>query len=196
MKKGSLLIVLLVIVLLSGIGLGVFYFYYMNSGTEHEPIKQEIGEGILKNYAILKIFYPTGDRLEIYEKKVSSNLSRLDMADILIKDYLAFSGKIDTGVIPEGSKLNSIFVTPDNVVYIDFNRTFKRNFRGDATDEFMLLKSIYYTIMSNLEDIKDVVILIDGKLAETVGGHFFANIPLGSLFTQESSQEAQTDSEL
>jgi hypothetical protein len=185
MKKSSfLLIVLFFLFLISAAG-GVFYIYVSFYQTpEPEKINEPLSDAILRNYTNLKIFYPVGEGTEIFEKKVSSDLTRLEMADLLITTYLKISRQLDTGVIPEGASVNNIYISRDNIVYIDFSKAFKKNFRGDVIDEYMLLKTILDTIMGNVEDISDVVILIDGRQQETLGGHFFLNRPLKTILTQ------------
>jgi len=184
MKKGNLLIILLILVSLTGIGFGVFYFYFYEPQSEPVPVREDINENILKDYTTLKIYYPAGIRLELKEKKVPGILSPIKMANILIKEYLNLSGESRTAILPEGTRLNNIFISSDGIVYLDFNQEFTRNFQGDVLDEYMLLKSIFNTMLSNL-DIKDVMILINGKEAETIGGHFLINQPLKRIVTRE-----------
>ncbi|MEC4684576.1 MAG: GerMN domain-containing protein [Nitrospirota bacterium] len=184
MKKGNLLIILLVLVSLAGIGFGVFYFYFYEPRSEPVPVREDINESILKDYTTLKVYYPMGNRLELREKKVPGILSPIKMADILIREYLNLSGESETAILPEGTRLNNIFISSDGIVYLDFNQEFTRNFQGDVLDEYMLLKSIFNTMLSNL-DIRDVMILINGKEAETIGGHFMINQPLKRIVAQE-----------
>ncbi len=184
MKKGNLLIILLILVSLAGIGFGVFYLYFYEPESGPVPAREDINENILKDYTTLKIYYPAGTRLELKEKKVPGILSPIKMADILIKEYLNLSGESNTSILPEGTRLNNIFISSDGIVYLDFNQEFSRNFQGDVLDEYMLLKSIFNTMLSNL-DIKDVMILINGKEAETLGGHFMINQPLKRIVTRE-----------
>ncbi|HEB75834.1 MAG TPA: hypothetical protein ENJ04_05745 [Nitrospirae bacterium] len=184
MKKGRLLIIMLILVSLAGVGFGVFYLYFYEPATEPVPVRDGINESILKEYTTLKIFYPAGNRLELVEKKVPGILSPIKTAEILINEYLDVSGKAGSGILPEGTRVDNIFISSDGVVYLDFNREFSRNFQGDVLDEYMLLKSIFNTILGNL-DVRDVMILINGKEAETIGGHLLINRPLKEIVTQE-----------
>ncbi|RMG03124.1 MAG: hypothetical protein D6726_06240 [Nitrospirae bacterium] len=182
MKRGSFFILIIIFILAVGVGIGMFYFYFIDQNTmEQRPLKTETSDAILRNYTYVRIFYPVGEDIEIIEKKVSSDLSRLEMADYLISEYLKVSASMDTGVIPEGTSVNDVYISRDNIVYIDFNSPFKKNFRGDVIDEYMLIKTIYDTIIGNIEDLSDVAILIDGKQTETLGGHFMISRPLKSI---------------
>ncbi len=185
MKKSSLLLIILLFFFLISAAGGVFYVYVSFYQTsEPEKASEPLSDAILRNYTSLRIFYPVGEGTEIFEKKANSDLTRLEMADLLISTYLKISGDLDTGVVPEGASINNIYISRDNVVYIDFSSAFKKNFRGDVIDEYMLLKTIFDTIMGNVEDVSDVVILIDGRQQETLGGHFFLNRPLKTILTR------------
>ena len=190
MKRSSgILLILVILVSLLGIGFGVFYFYFY----DHEPVPvragKDINESILREYTTLKVFYPVGSRLELVEKKVPGILSPINLSDILIKEYLNVSGEFDTGILPEGTRVNNVFISTEGILYLDFNREFKRNFQGDVLDEYMLLKSIFDTMISNL-DIRDVMILVDGKETESIGGHFMVNEPLKKIIPQDIGVES------
>ncbi len=184
MRKGSLLLIMLVLVSLAGIGFGVFYFYFYEPGTEPVHVSEDISEGILKDYTTLKVFYPTGDGLKLIEKRAPGILSPIKTADILVKEYVDLSARQGTPFLPKGTRVNNVFLSSDGIVYIDFNKEFKRNFQGDATEEYMLLKSIYDTMVSNL-DIRDVMILVNDRETESIGGHLMINRPLKKIVTQE-----------
>jgi hypothetical protein len=74
--------------------------------------------------------------------------------------------------------LLGLYKDASQVLYADLSDELRRNFQGDALDEYLLLKGIYETIISNLRDVQDVKILIEGKEAETLGGHLYLKFPL------------------
>jgi hypothetical protein len=73
----------------------------------------------------------------------------------------------------------------DRVLYVDLSDEFRRNFQGDALTEFFLLKGLYESIISNVEDIQDVKVLVDGKEVETLGGHLYLLYPLKDMVSYE-----------
>ena len=189
MRAGKGIVIgLVVAILLLGAALGVFYFYLYDQEPEKIVTGEDISESIIREYTTLKIYRPMGGKVELVEKKVPGILSILDLADILMEEYLKASTELDTGVLPEGTKLNNLFMGADGVLYLDFNREFERNFRGDVLDEYMLLKSIFDTLISNL-DVMDVMILVDGKETESIGGHFMINRPLKAVLNGEVAFE-------
>ncbi len=177
-----------VIILLLGIGAGLFYFYFHEEPAP-KPLVQEMEEGIIKNYTYLRVFYPVGGRTEIFEKKVPGIMTPLEIAQKLVEEYIRIAHELDTGIVPPDTRLNNIFISGDGIVYLDFNSALSKNFTGDVIDEYMLLKSIFDTMVSNL-DIEDVVILVNHREIESIGGHLFANRPLKGLVAEAYPQEA------
>jgi hypothetical protein len=189
MKKGSIVFFLFVLIFTIGVSIGVIYFYFYNYNfgndeTEQLPPQQDIGEGILKSYTNLKIIYPVGRSVEIAEKRVPMTMIPLEMAETLMEEYIRISTDLIMGVLPEGIALNNVFLTEQGILYLNFSKALVSNFQGDITDEFILLKSIFDTIVSNM-DVEDVVILVDSKMTDSLGGHFLINRPLKHILTQE-----------
>ncbi len=167
-------ILLIVAVLVAGALTGVVYFYYKQRQQKEEfPVltQPEV------SYTYLRIFFPVGDRLEVFEKRVEGRFLPVQMAEMLIKEYISLSEEMHTGLIPEGTKLKGAYLSSEGIIYLDFDKVLARRFNGDVMDELMFLRSIYETMISNLE-INDVVVLFDGKEEESLGGHFFINRPL------------------
>ncbi len=180
----------LILILLLGIGAGVFYFYYHEEPVT-KPLITETKEAIVQNYTYFKIYYPVGSKMEIIEKKVPGLMNQTKKAETLIKEYLRVSRELDTGIIPPDTDILGVYISDDGTLYLDFNTSLKDNFTGDVTDEYMLLKSISDTMISNLE-IEDVVILVNHKEVETIGGHFYVNRPIKELlriYTETGTQQ-------
>jgi spore germination protein GerM len=85
--------------------------------------------------------------------------------------------------LPKNARLLGVYKGADRILYIDISGEFRRNFQGDAFAEFLLLKSLYESLISNVEDIQDVKVLIEGKEAETLGGHLYLVYPLKDIVT-------------
>ena len=183
MSRVKFTVLIMFLLFLLGVGIGVFYYYMIKEPQEQVPPKTP-QSGIVTNYIYLKIFYPVGGRVDIVEKKIPEILSQVKLAERVIQEYFKVASEIDTGVLPEGVRVENLFIASDGILYVDFNRAIERNFKGDIVDEYVLIKSFYETIISNV-DVQDVVILIDQKEAETIGGHFLINQPLKELFSSD-----------
>jgi len=70
-------------------------------------------------------------------------------------------------------------------LYVDLSDEFRRNFQGDVLAEFLLLKGLYESLISNEQEIQDVKILIEGKEIETLGGHLLLTYPLREMVSYE-----------
>jgi|Deesub1362B_J571_1020462.scaffolds.fasta_scaffold00176_5 hypothetical protein len=181
MKVHRLLIIALLVVLL-GTAIGVFYFYYTQEKRQTTEVvsKEEPTEG----YTYIKIFYPIGGKIEIFEKRLPGVFSQIKLAEVLVKEYIEISTEMDTGVMPEGTKILNIFLSSDGILYLNFNKTLRSRFRADILDEYMFLRSLFDTMISNL-NINDVVILINNREVETLGGHFLINQPLKRVVSED-----------
>ena len=69
-------------------------------------------------------------------------------------------------------KILGIYRDQNQILYIDLSDELRRNFQGDALDEYLLLKGMYETLVSNVQDFQDLKVLVEGKEIETLGGHF------------------------
>ena len=79
-------------------------------------------------------------------------------------------------IIPEGTKLLDLRVE-GATAYVNFSGEIREaNYGGEM--ESVLIDSIVWTL-TQLEEIKFVQILVDGKIVETLGGHCLINKPLG-----------------
>ncbi len=183
MSKAKFTVLLMVFLFLLGVGIGVVYYYMVKEEPQTVTAKAP-QSGIVTNYIYLKIFYPMGGKVEIVEKKIPEILSQVKLAERVLNEYFKVAEEFNTGVIPEGIQVEDIYISSDGILYVDFNRAVERNFKGDIVDEYIMIKSLYETLISNL-DIQDVVILIEHKEAETIGGHFLVNKPLKEFFSSE-----------
>jgi len=180
MKKSFKVIILIIIIGIFSAIAGGFYFYWSD---KKEFVQQRIThEKSEEEYTYLKVFYPIGNKMEVIEKRIPGLLPPVKTAESLVKEYIEISKEMYSGILPEKTDLNNVFLSPDGILYIDFNKYIKKGVRADIMDEYMFLKSLFNTMMSNL-DIEDMVILVDHKEVETLGGHFLLNQPLKAVFS-------------
>ena len=53
--------------------------------------------------------------------------------------------------------------------------------------EFLVLKGLYESLVSNTPDIQDIKVIIEGKEVETLGGHLYLLYPLKDTVSHEIS---------
>lgn len=168
---------------------GYLYFFrrqeipFHNSGFEKE-------EGIYDaDLSLVKIYYPLKDRLIMEEKMVKGQASTPAMASSILMEFLKGSSRQQGSLIPQGARLLNTFMGKDGILYIDLSDEIRRNFQGDAYAEFLLLKGIYESIISNLSGVEDVKILVEGKEIESLGGHISILYPLKNTVASVMGEE-------
>lgn len=178
-------IALLLIVFVVGIVGGYLYFSKIIPGrnsTSDETLSGTLGS---EDFFTLRIYYPIGNTLQIEERRLPKTERQMTIAEATIEAYLRGPIGTTTSSIPRGAKLNGLYRGADKILYVDLSDEFRRKFQGDVFSEFLLLKGLYESLISNVEDIQDIKILIEGKEAETLGGHFSIMYPLKELVSYE-----------
>lgn len=143
----------------------------IGTGTGERP-----GGGVAQDL-VLKVYLPAEGGLREEERRIPPEALAVRLAEYLVREYLK--------ALPAGlsnAKLLGIYKDRDNVLYVDLSDDFRRNFSGDARQEFFLLKSLYDTLSRNIPVVQDVVILSEGRQVESIGGHFSVMKPLKATF--------------
>lgn len=173
-------IFLVFILFLAGASGGYFLLHKFIGKDRPSPATsiQEGFSGGPEEFFSLRLSYPVNNTLQVMEKKVPRPAGQSATADAIIEEYLKGPGNGKTSQVPQNVKLLGLYKDQAQVLYVDLSDEIRRNFQGDALTEYLLLKGIYESLVSNLQDVRDVKILIEGKEAETLGGHFYLKFPL------------------
>ena len=94
---------------------------------------------------------------------------------------LLATGAGDTNLyrtLPEGTRLNQVFVSEDGTAYVDFNSALADNHPGGILSEQATVYSIVNSLAFNLPEVERVKILINGIEKETLAGHTLLELPL------------------
>ena len=133
----------------------------------------------------LRMFYPVGTRMEMIEKLLPRRTKESAIAEAVIEEYFAGPGEELSSCIPQNVKLLGLYKGPDQILYVDLSDELRRNFQGDALQEYLLLRGLYESLISNLQDISDVKVLVDGKEIESLGGHVYLKYTLKEAVSYE-----------
>jgi hypothetical protein len=133
----------------------------------------------------LRMYYPVNDQLLMQERKRPRRTAQLAIAEAAVEEFLKGPGEGVMSAIPSDSKLLGVYKDTEQILYVDLSDEFRRNFQGDAYAEFFLLKGLYESLISNVPDIQDVKVLIEGKEIETLGGHLYLLYPLKDIVSPE-----------
>jgi spore germination protein GerM len=80
--------------------------------------------------------------------------------------------------IPAGTKLLGVFVSDRNEAFIDLDATVRTKHPGGSMNELFTVYTIVNAIATNLPDIQQVQLLIDGHEVDTLAGHVDLRHPL------------------
>jgi hypothetical protein len=178
---------IVLLILLFSVGVTGGYLYFSKVILKYTPAPEGADEGLAKTEDIflLRMYYPVGDQLQIEERKCPRRTGLAAIATATVEEYLKGPAGSAATHMPKDVKLLALYRGADRILYVDVSDELRRNFQGDALTEFLLLKGLYESIISNVEDIDDVKVLIEGKEAETLGGHFYLLYPLKEMVSYE-----------
>jgi hypothetical protein len=189
MNRKKLLIIILLGLLFIG-GLAGGYLYFSKIYSREMAASEERIEALPKteDFISLKIYHPVGNRLQIEEKRVQARTTQISIAQSVVKEFLKGPVGSQVSEVPKDARLLGIYRDADRILYIDLSEEFRRNFQGDALSEYLVLKGLYDSLISNLDDVEDVKILIEGREIETLGGHFYLSYPLKNMVSYETNK--------
>lgn len=170
-------VIILVVLVLAGLLTGALFFGKHFRTGKSQPEQQNLKETPQEEFTYLKVFFPVGGRLQIFEKRIPGRLTQTKLTEVLVQEFLNLNSEMNTGIIPAKVKLLDAYISNEGVLYLNFPSALASGFRADVMDEYLFLKGLLDTMISNLT-IDDVVILIGGREVESLGGHFFVNRPL------------------
>lgn len=183
MKKPYSMVLLLVLFLA-----GVFGGYLVFMKVFPQQISPEdVDESLIvqEDFFTLRMYYPVNESLLMEERKLPRRTAQLAIAEAVVEEFLKGPTGGVTSAVPGDSRLLGIYKDADQILYVDLSDEFRRNFQGDVYTEFFLLKGLYESLISNVPDIQDVKVLIEGKEIETLGGHLYLLYPLKDIVSAE-----------
>lgn len=186
MNNRKLWITLIGLLFLAG-AIGSYFFMHKFTGSEKQPSSTTAQNPVMEltDISVLRIYQPRNNGIEMTERKIPKRISNTAIAEAVIEEFLKPMAVNGVSVIPQNVKLLGLYKDEGQTLYIDLSDEARRNFQGDAVAEYMLLKAIYESLVSNVPDFQDCKILIEGKEIETLGGHFYLKYALKNTFSAE-----------
>ena len=80
--------------------------------------------------------------------------------------------------LPTGTELNALYITPDNVCYVDLSEAVRANHPGGSNSELLTIYSVVNSLILNIPEIQRVKILIGGNETSTLAGHIDLQHPV------------------
>ena len=80
--------------------------------------------------------------------------------------------------LPKDAKAQDLFISQDGTAFINFSNAIATNHPGGVLNELATIYSVVNSLTYNLQEIKEVKILIGGVEKETLAGHCLLLLPL------------------
>jgi hypothetical protein len=177
-------LMLLLLLFLGGVAGG--YFYFMKVFSKERPLREMVETLTpIEDIFSLRIYYPVDNRLQLEERKLPRRTAQLAIAEAAVEGFLKGPSNAVMSNIPKDTRLLGLYKDADKILYINLSDEFRRNFQGDAITEFLLLKGLYESLISNIDDVQDIKVLIEGNEIETLGGHLYLFCPLKDMVSPE-----------
>jgi germination protein M len=80
--------------------------------------------------------------------------------------------------IPQGTTLRGVYVSARNEAFVDLDATVRTKHPGGSMNELFTVYTIVNAITTNLPDVQQVQLLIDGREVDTLAGHVDLRRPL------------------
>lgn len=139
--------------------------------------------------ASLRIYYPMEGGLKLEYRDVQEADTRMSIARAALGEFLKGPSGSQKSYIPRDTRLLGIYPGQDGILYVDLSDEFRRNFQGDAYEEFLVLRALYGSLLSNVYGIGGVKVLIEGEEVESIGGHVSLSRPLEEVVSQPVEED-------
>lgn len=172
-KQNSRLFLFALLVLFS-VSTGVSYVYFkpvlsFESSVDTVSEGYPANRGKDKKEASQRLYKFNRDKEETwYDSEFRNDASIANLENVIkryIKTYKA--------------KVLDLYMDKEGIVYVDFSKSIKNNFKGDVSEELELVAGLYRVIRTSIPDFQGVKIIVEGKETETLGGHIDISRPVG-----------------
>jgi hypothetical protein len=196
MRNKKFWAILIAVFFIAGVAGSYFIMRSMN-WPEKQPPLSTADSPLMEpgDISVLRIYLPRNSRLDLTEIKIPKRISSTGIAEAVIEEFFKQALPEGSSSIPRGVKLRGLYNDEGQMLYIDLSDEVRRNFQGDALSEYLLLKGLYESLVSNVQDFHDVKILVEGKEIETLGGHFHLKYPLKNTFSVETKGDSTVQNE-
>ncbi|MFQ3574145.1 MAG: GerMN domain-containing protein [Thermodesulfovibrionales bacterium] len=166
--------IIVLLIVLGGVG---YFLYYIKGDIRQVFQKQSLKDTntastqgfdiSLNGFMSVRLFFPSGVELRQQDIRLPSNPVVPQMIESIVVEFIK--------LLPEDMRdiqIYSAYKDKEGIVYLDFNAVLTNKTVFDATREYLFLKSIYQSLITNIQGLTDIRILVEGREIESIGGHF------------------------
>ena len=197
MKHKRIIFSIVIGIILVGTGSWVAYYYLSleghnlkeKSGTyapdSPEPLRWQISPPDMSGKSDNKVAHlyfsdPDERFLKAEERALPMYETTLKNAEAVMEALIAGPEGNLSRTIPEGTRLLSIYITPDRTAYVDFDEIIREKHPGGSASELLTIYSIVNTLTLNFSEIEKVKFLIKGRERKVLAGHVSIQQPLSA----------------
>ncbi|MGA2193177.1 MAG: GerMN domain-containing protein [Nitrospirota bacterium] len=182
-KEGELLPWIIAAVLLaSALSVGTYFFL---KETKPPPpqvsvVFQPITTSKGGSRTGVKLYFPARDgrRLGSEARDVPETTDRTQFAREVVDELIR--GPVSPELvasIPAAARVKSLFIDPSGTAYVNFSRELVSEYPGGAWTETLTIYSLTNTLTEDLPEIKQVQILVEGSVVQSLAGHIDISRP-------------------
>lgn len=176
--RGIFLLVLFISFSVSA-GAGFFYFKdkfaFESSFIAEIESRHALAERIKKKKTDMRLYDADKHTSEAESARVFRKDTMLVVAEDIIRKQ----------VKPYSVRLLDLYMDREGIVYIDFGDELRKNFHGDTLEELNILAGLFRQIKAAVPGFKALKILIEGREAESFGGHVDISKPIGKEIAEK-----------
>ena len=132
-----------------------------------------------ERWSVQLFFSDSNERFLVPEKRFIPRPKTLNgQAEELVRALMEGSRMNLVRTLPEGMQLQSVTVDKNGTAHVSFNRKLIDDHPGGTASEMATLYSMANTLALNLQEIKRVKLLIDGREFTTIKGHVDTREPI------------------
>jgi hypothetical protein len=191
MKSRTAWILLICLFFVAGAAGSYLFLKHFTPAASTPPLDEHPLQSSEGDFIEVRLLLPKNGKLELVPRKLRNRTKSIAFAESVMEEFFSAAGREYS--LPPNVKVLGLYRDMSQMLYIDCSDELRRNFQGDALDEYLLLKGMYETLVSNVQDFQDLKVLVEGREIETLGGHFFLKFPLRSIVLPEPKAEAATD---
>ncbi len=170
-QKGGSLLFLFTMVVFFSVSLFASYIYFRPMFEFDSSFIDEIGTGrsvpIQKEKKPGRLYKSNGDKPKTRYNAEHREDSAIVNAEGVIRKHLE----------SYRTSLLDLYMK-EGVVYIDISKDIRKSFRGDAYEEYEIIAGLCRSIKASIPDFTTLKIIIEGKEAESFGGHINISRPI------------------
>lgn len=115
-----------------------------------------------------------GEEREIFDTGAPGDRAKQILIDLIAGPQ----GQRASPAVPPGTLLRQVYVLSSGIAYIDFSTDLQLAIGGGSSEELLTIYAIVDSVALNIEEIKRVGILVNGRPVETLNGHVDLRRPL------------------